>query len=100
MTSTLPAIDHDLLVFASGSADALPNGEHTTIEAWTAEAGPAGVRLSFFDAGLTPLEVFSVYSASDPASLCEVHDFGAELVRWVPSVIPRRAHEGIASPGG
>ena len=100
MTSTLSAIDHDLLVFASGSAKAPLNGELAAIEAWTAEAGPAGVRLNFFGAGLTPLEVFSVDSAFNPASLCEVHDLAPDLVCCVPSVIDRRAHEGVASPGG
>jgi mannose-6-phosphate isomerase-like protein (cupin superfamily) len=56
-----------ILVFVSGSGDALLDGERAAVEAHALVAVPAGTRHNFVNTGRTPLKLFTVYSPPEEA---------------------------------
>jgi mannose-6-phosphate isomerase-like protein (cupin superfamily) len=51
-----------ILVFVSGSGDAVLSRERSPIKAHSLVAVPAGTRHNFINTGQTPLKLFTVYS--------------------------------------
>jgi mannose-6-phosphate isomerase-like protein (cupin superfamily) len=51
-----------ILVFVSGSGEALLRGERSGVQSHTLVAVPAGTRHNFVNTGATPLKLFTVYS--------------------------------------
>jgi mannose-6-phosphate isomerase-like protein (cupin superfamily) len=60
------AVDQ-ILVFVSGSGDALLDSQRSTVEPRTLVAVPAGTRHNFINTGATPLKLFTVYSPPEEA---------------------------------
>ena len=56
-----------ILVFVSGTGDALLNDERSTVKARMLVAVPAGTRHNFINTGQTPLKLFTVYSPPEEA---------------------------------
>jgi mannose-6-phosphate isomerase-like protein (cupin superfamily) len=56
-----------ILVFVSGTGDALLDAERSAVKAHTLVAVPAGTRHNFVNTGPTPLKLFTVYSPPEEA---------------------------------
>lgn len=68
-----------LLVFVSGSGEAILDGEHSPVKAHSLVVVPAGALHNFVNTGTTPLKLFTVYSPpeEEPGT---IHKTKAEAV--------------------
>ena len=56
-----------ILVFVSGTGDALLDSQRSTVKPRSLVAVPAGTRHNFINTGTTPLKLFTVYSPPEEA---------------------------------
>jgi mannose-6-phosphate isomerase-like protein (cupin superfamily) len=56
-----------ILIFVSGTGDAVLDGERAAVNAHMLVAVPAGTRHNFINTGRTPLKLFTVYSPPEEA---------------------------------